>query len=61
MVEEAFDEGVSIEKVLDGAEKAIFGLSQQHLAKNFIPVKEALAESFDRLDELHKKAGGIRS
>ena len=25
-----------------------------------MPIKDALAESFDRLDELHKKAGGLR-
>jgi len=59
-VEMAFDEVNPTEEVLDKTEQAIFGLSQQHLAKNFIPVKDALAESFDRLDELHKKAGGLR-
>lgn len=59
-VEMAFDESNPTEEVLDKTEQAIFGLSQQHLAKNFIPVKDALAESFDRLDELHKKAGGLR-
>ena len=60
LVEESFDEGKELSEVLDKAERAIFGLSQQHLARNFIPIKDALAESFDRLDELHKQAGGIR-
>jgi len=59
-VEMAFDESNPTDQVLDKTEQAIFSLSQQHLAKNFIPVKDALAESFDRLDELHKKAGGLR-
>jgi len=45
---------------LDKAEQEIFSLSQRYLKQVFIPVKEALAESFDRLDELHKKAGGLR-
>lgn len=60
MVEDAFDEGKALEDILDEAEKAIFSLSQQHLARNFIAIKDALAESFDRLDELHKNASGIR-
>lgn len=60
LVEESFDEGMELNQILDKAEKAIFGLSQQHLERNFIPIKDALAESFDRLDELHKQAGGIR-
>lgn len=56
----AFDEGQEVRQLLDRAEQDIFGLSQRHLKQAFVPVKEALAESFDRLDELHKKAGGIR-
>lgn len=56
----AFDEGQEVREVLDRAEQDIFGLSQRHLKQAFIPVKEALAESFDRLDELHKKGGAIR-
>ena len=60
IVEESFSETGSLEKILDRAEKVIFSLSQQRLIKNFIHIKDALAESFDRLDELHKQAGGIR-
>lgn len=60
IVELAFDEGMKADEVLDKAEQAVFSLSQQHLAKNFTPIKEALAESFDRLDELHKTAGSLR-
>lgn len=60
LVEEAFDEEKKVVEVLEEAEKLVFGLSQQHLQKNFIAIREALAESFDRLDELHKQAGGLR-
>jgi replicative DNA helicase len=56
----AFDESQEATQVLDKAEQLIFGLSQKHLKRVFLPVKDALAESFDRLDELHKKAGGLR-
>ncbi|MBU1322934.1 replicative DNA helicase [Patescibacteria group bacterium] len=60
LVEDSFDEKAPLDALLDRAEKAIFALSQQHLLRNFIHIKDALAESFDRLDELHKQAGGIR-
>lgn len=56
----AFDETGDIRKILDETEQAIFSLSQQQLRQNFMPIRDALAESFDRLDELHKKAGGLR-
>lgn len=56
----AFDDSQEATAVLDRAEQAIFGLSQRHLRQVFLPVKDILAESFDRLDELHKKAGGLR-
>lgn len=56
----AFDDGNQASEVLDKAEQSIFALSQKHLRQVFIPMKDLLAESFDRLDELHKTAGGLR-
>lgn len=56
----AFDATGDIRKILDETEQTIFSLSQQQLRQNFLPLRDALAESFDRLDELHKKAGGMR-
>ena len=58
--EMAFDEGNDVNTLMDKAEQEIFSLSQQHLKQVFIPIKDALAESFDRLDELHKTAGSLR-
>lgn len=49
-----------VKKILDLAEAEIFSIGQLHAHGDFIPVKDALAESFDRLDELHKRAGGLR-
>lgn len=56
----SFDEGTEASEALDKAETEIFSLSQKHLRQSFTPIKEALEESFDRLDELHKRAGGLR-
>lgn len=60
LVEAAFDEAKSAQEILDQGEQAIFSLSQKHMRQNFVPVKDVLAESFDRLDELQKKAGSLR-
>ncbi|PIR79925.1 MAG: replicative DNA helicase [Candidatus Levybacteria bacterium CG10_big_fil_rev_8_21_14_0_10_35_13] len=46
--------------LLDKAESSIFAISKGHHIKGFSPVKESLAESFDRIDELHKKGAGFR-
>lgn len=56
----AFNESQGAQEALDRAEQEIFGLSQKHLKTAFLPVKDLLAESFDRLDELHKKPGELR-
>lgn len=60
ITEIAFDEGTEANEALDKAESEIFSLSQKHLKQSFTPIKDALSESFDRLDELHKRAGGLR-
>ncbi len=56
----AFDEAGDVRQILDNAESSVFSLAQQHLKQVFVPVKNILAESFDRLDELHKTAGSMR-
>lgn len=60
IVELSFDEGLAADQLLDKAEAEVFSLTQRHLSKTFTPVRDALAESFDRLDELHKQAEGLR-
>lgn len=60
LVDVSLDEGLAANEALDKAESAIFSLSQKSLSKAFISVRDTLAESFDRLDELHKSGGGIR-
>jgi replicative DNA helicase len=60
VVERSFDTVGDVKELLDFAETSIFGVSQAHLQQFFLPVKEALVESFDRLEELHKKGAGLR-
>lgn len=56
----AFDAAGDVRQILDSAEQNVFALAQQHLKQVFVPVKDILSESFDRLDELHKTAGSLR-
>lgn len=60
LVDVSMDEGLAAGEAMDRAESAIFSLSQKSLSKAFTSVRDTLAESFDRLDELHKSGGGIR-
>jgi replicative DNA helicase len=55
-----FGEDKEIDAILDRAESQIFAISQRSSLRSFIPLKDALAESFDRIDELHKKGAGLR-
>ncbi len=56
----AMKENEEITNILDKSEQAIFKVSQKHLKEDFIPIKDVLAESFDRIDDLHKDKGSIR-
>lgn len=56
----AYDEDQPLDGLLDNAEQTLFDVSQKHLKQNFTSMKEVLAESFDRLDSLHKDKGKLR-
>lgn len=60
VAELAFQEESDVKEVLDKAEGAIFSLSQGHVTRGFIPIKDTLASSFDRIDELHRNGAGLR-
>lgn len=56
----AFDGSKSAQDVLDIAESKVFKVSQSHSTKDFVPLKDTLVESFERLDELQKNGGELR-
>lgn len=60
ITERAFREEGEARSVLDMAEQEVFAISQLHTKRDFVVLKDILTASFDRLDELHKKAGGLR-
>ncbi len=60
IVEMGFMEDKNAEELLDKTEQAVFAMTQGQTIKGFSPIKDSLAQSFDRIDELHKSGGGVR-
>jgi replicative DNA helicase len=56
----AFDPSKDVTDIMDLAEQRVFALSQTQNKKAFLPIKDTLVESFERLDELQKNAGKLR-
>lgn len=60
MIEMAYDESVTVGDILEHAEQSIFAISQDNIKRDFVALKDLLAASFDRLDELQKNSGKLR-
>jgi len=60
MTENAFSEDKEANEILSSSEQQIFKVSQEHIKQGFVHIKETLAESFDRLEELQKTGEGLR-
>jgi len=60
IIENSYNETEEVDKILDNAEQKIFAVSQKHVRQDFSPIKPALEEAFDRIDELHKNKGKLR-
>ncbi len=58
--ENAFNEKLEANELLDMAEQEIFTLTQRHIRNKPTSIKEVLTASFDRLDELQKIGDGLR-
>jgi len=60
IAEMGYEEGVECAELIDRAEQSLFKVSQDFLHEYFIPIRQTLEVSFDRLDELHKEGKGLR-
>jgi replicative DNA helicase len=54
------DESKQLRALIEEAEVKLFEVSQQHIRQDIISLEAELAESFDRLDDLHKDKQKIR-
>ncbi len=55
-----FDETIGLRDLIEGAEQRLFEVSQQHVKQSVVSIETILAESFERLDDLHKDSNKIR-
>lgn len=55
-----YDETKQLSELIEEAETRLFEVSQQHVRQSVISLETILAESFDRLDDLHKDKKKIR-
>ncbi len=55
-----YDQERDVVELLDEAERSLFSISQAHHHDQFIPIKDILASSFERIDELHREKGKLR-
>lgn len=53
-------EAEDVDKILDQAESKLFGVSQKFLKQKFTPLKDLLADTFERIDEMHRESGKMR-
>lgn len=60
MVSFGYNETTSIQDLIESAESELFKVSQQHVKQDIASIEDILAESFERLDDLHKDKGKIR-
>ncbi len=60
IAESSFVEDDEVDQILDRSEQKLFQVSQKYLKKNFIPIKNILTDTFDRIDQLHRDGGKMR-
>ena len=60
IAELGYEDNSQAKELLDKAEASIFSISQGHITRGFVMIKDMLTESFDRIDELHRKGAGFR-
>lgn len=55
-----FDETKSLKELIEEAETRLFQVSQQHVKQTLVSIEDILADSFERLDDLHKDKKKLR-
>jgi len=55
----AYDEEISLETVMDDAEKAVFGVSERRMARDLEPIDQVLSDYYDHIGELASRPDDI--
>jgi replicative DNA helicase len=56
----SYDESKQLTELIEEAETKLFNVSQAHVGQDISSLESLLAESFDRLDDLHKDKNKVR-
>nr|WP_240503531.1 replicative DNA helicase [Natranaerobius trueperi] len=59
IVSMSYEDPDEVEKLLDESEKLIFEVSQKTSTQDFVPVKEVLMETFDKIEHLYHNQGNV--
>lgn len=54
------DESKALQELIEEAETRLFEVSQQHVKQSIVSIESVLADSFERLDDLHKDKNKLR-
>jgi replicative DNA helicase len=60
MTQLGYDESKQLRELIEEAESRLFQVSQQHVKQSIVSLENILAESFERLDDLHKDKAKLR-
>lgn len=60
IIEQSYSEKDDIPIILDNSEQVLFSVSQKFAVDKFIPIKDILSETFERINELHENKGQLR-
>jgi replicative DNA helicase len=55
-----YDESKVLKELIEDAERRLFEVSQEHVKQSVVSLETILAESFERLDDLHKDKNKLR-
>ncbi len=60
ITEIGYDEAKPVKELIEEAEVELFNVSQKHVKQDIQSIETILAESFERLDDLHRNKGKVR-
>ncbi len=59
ITEDSYRADENVFDIIDRSEQRIFALSERRLRKGFVPLDNVLHETFEEIDELHKRESGV--
>ena len=60
IIERSYDEKDEVSTLLDKSEQSLFSVSERFISNDFVPIKDVLSETFERINELHENKGQLR-